>query len=356
MSQDNIYRTLQKRLDLYSVGFPSTESGIEIKILKALFTHEQAAMFLNMSPAVEEAKAIAGRIDQSEQKVEALLEEMAANGLVFRLARKERVKYGAIPFVHGLFEFQVKRLGENLATLVEEYFDAGFKAEMAKNASGFLRTVPVQKSIDTTQNIASFDDAVDILNTKSLIAVTDCICRKQRQTIDRGCDKLMEACFMFGSMAQYYLDHDMGRQVSSGEAIEILTKAQEAGLVTQPATSQNPSGMCNCCGDCCGVLSALNTCPNPADLVFSNYRAFVAKEACTGCEECLSRCQMNAINPDEASCAVIKKHRCIGCGLCVTTCPAGAMTLVQKSKDKRLTPPATSAEQMMAMAKKRGVI
>ncbi len=35
---EEIYRNLQKRLDTYSVGFPATDSGVEIKILKALFS------------------------------------------------------------------------------------------------------------------------------------------------------------------------------------------------------------------------------------------------------------------------------------------------------------------------------
>ena len=97
---------------------------------------------------------------------------------------------------------------------------------------------------------------------------------------------------MFGSMGQYYLDRGMGRKITLEEATAILTKCHEAGLVTQPATSQNPSGMCNCCGDCCGVLRALNKHPKPAEMVFSNHFATVVTDSCTGCETCLDRCQM----------------------------------------------------------------
>jgi H+/Na+-translocating ferredoxin:NAD+ oxidoreductase subunit B len=35
-----IFRKLQKQLDQYSVGYPATESGIEIKILERLFTEK----------------------------------------------------------------------------------------------------------------------------------------------------------------------------------------------------------------------------------------------------------------------------------------------------------------------------
>jgi hypothetical protein len=77
---------------------------------------------------------------------------------------------------------------------------------------------------------------------------------------------------MFGSMGQYYLDRDMGREISLGEAIDILVQCREDNLVTQPATSQNPSGMCNCSSDCCGVLKALNKHPKQAEIVFSNLK------------------------------------------------------------------------------------
>ena len=41
MSQD-LYRTLQKQLDTYSLGFPSTESGVEIELLRELFSEDDA--------------------------------------------------------------------------------------------------------------------------------------------------------------------------------------------------------------------------------------------------------------------------------------------------------------------------
>lgn len=354
MSQD-IYRQLQERLDMYSVGFPATESGIEITILKAMFSEEDAALFLSISPILELPASIAQRINKSVEETAAHLEDMAKRGLLFRLKKGDTPKYGAIPFVHGLFEFQVKRLDKDFAELVRQYFDNDFYHAMAQNAEGFLRTIPIQQSIDVTQNIAAYDDACELLKNQKTIVVTDCICRKLRETVDTGCGKLMEACFMFGSMAQYYLDHQMGRQVSVEEAIAILTAAQDAGLVTQPATAQNPGGMCNCCGDCCGVLKSLNMFPNPADMVFSNYFAEINSDECVGCEACLDRCQMDALTMNDDEKAVVNKDRCIGCGLCVTTCPSDAIQLTLKPENSRRVPPATSNEQMMTMASKRGI-
>jgi len=352
----DIYRKLQKQLDQYSMGFPAAESGIELKILQYLFSEEDAVMFTALTPKLETAQKVASRLDRPVAQVAAQLHDMAESGLLFRLKKDNDPRYGAIPFVHGLFEFQVKDLKPEFAEMTKQYFEEAFDRAMQAGADFFLRTIPVQKSIDVTHNIASYDDALEILRSKPFIVVTDCICRKTADMVDHDCGKPLEVCFMFGSMGQYYLDRDMGRKISLDEAIEIQKNCLDAGLVSQPATSQDPAGMCNCCGDCCGVLRALNKHPKPADMVFSNHLVVVEIDDCTGCEICLDRCQMNAITMNDDEVAVIDEHRCIGCGLCVTTCPTAALELVTKSEAEFRTPPANMTEQMMRMAQKRGLL
>jgi len=348
------YRQLQEKLDLYSMGFPKAESGIDLDILKYLFSVENAQLFLTLSHVLETSEIIAKRIKKPTAEVVKQLEQMVEKGLVFRLKKGES-KYGAIPFVHGLFEFQVDRLKPDLAKMVGVYFEEAFDVAMQKSADNFLRVIPVNKSLEVTNNIASYEDAVEILKGKDKIIVADCICRKRKEILDEGCGKPLEACFMFGSMGEYYLDKNMGRIVSLDEGIEILKKCREAGLVTQPATAQNPSGMCNCCGDCCGVLSAIKKHPNPAKITFSNHIVSVNPEECTACELCLDRCQMEALVLNEDVMEVLE-HRCIGCGLCATTCPTEALSLMEKPEKEQRVPPVSMAEQMMFMAQKRGII
>ena len=50
-----------------------------------------------------------------------------------------------LPFVHGLFEFQVTRIDTELADLVRKYMADSFKNAMASSASHFLRVIPVQQ-------------------------------------------------------------------------------------------------------------------------------------------------------------------------------------------------------------------
>ncbi|MDM8535323.1 4Fe-4S dicluster domain-containing protein [Desulfobacterales bacterium HSG17] len=354
--QKNLYRRLQEQLDQYSVGYPATESGIELELLKFLFSEDDAQLFQALTPMLESPDVVAERLARPMAEVAAQLDDMAERGLLFRLKKETSVRYGAIPFVHGIFEFQVKNLKTDFAKMARQYFEEAFDKAMQASADYFLRTIPVNQSIDITRNVAAYDDAVEILKSKPFIVVTDCICRKAADITTSDCGKPLEACFMFGSMGQYYLDREMGRKISLEEGISILEKCRDAGLVVQPATSQNPTGMCNCCGDCCGVLRALNQHPKPAEMVFSNYWAKVNAEDCTGCETCLERCQMEALKMTEDDIVKVDHNRCIGCGLCIATCPTEALKLVPKDDAEIRTPPATTAEQMLTMAQKRGIL
>ncbi len=58
---DQIYRKVAGVLDTLPNGFPATESGVEIKLLKKVFTPEQAALFCEMRLTFETAEEVAER-------------------------------------------------------------------------------------------------------------------------------------------------------------------------------------------------------------------------------------------------------------------------------------------------------
>lgn len=173
-----IFRKLQQRLDHYSIGFPATKSGIELEILKKLFSLQDATIFLSMTQKLETSEQISQRTGRPPAGVAAQLEDMTERGLLFRIKHGGAVKYGAIPFVHGLMEFQVKDLDRHLAEMVEKYHAEGFSKTYRTVGGMFLRTVPIQKAIDVTHHVAAYDDAVKILSEKEFIVLTDCFCRK----------------------------------------------------------------------------------------------------------------------------------------------------------------------------------
>ena len=146
----------------------------------------------------------------------------------------------------------------------------------------------------------------------------------------------------------------MGRYITQDEALSILEQCDQDGLVPQPFISQDTGGICNCCGDCCGILRSIKFHPRPSERVYTNYYAQADPETCSGCETCIGRCQMEAIRIDDSGVAIVDRDRCIGCGLCVTTCPADAMSLQIKPESERKEPPKTSKEFVMNLASARG--
>ncbi len=347
-----VYERLCRQLDEYSVGFPRTSSGVEMAILKRLFTPKEAELYLMMSLSLESPKEIAQRLNRPLEEISNLLDSMFRKGLVFAKEKGGEKQYGVVPFMVGFYEFQVKDMDRELAELFEQYFEEAF-LKQASAITPPLRTVPVGKALDTTGAIAPYEDLREIVKKKDRIAITRCICRVQKRLVGKGCDKPIEACFSFGSHADYYVQKGMGRYISAEEALSIMDECEKVGLVPQPYNAQDPGGFCNCCGDCCGLLLALKKHPKPAQAVYSNYLAESKEELCIGCGVCVERCQMEAVGLEEDR-AVVNKDRCIGCGLCVTTCPTQAMELIPKPKDRLKEPPPTARDTMIRLAKERG--
>lgn len=348
-----VYKELREQLDQYSCGFPTTESGVELKILQKLFTEEEAKMFLSLSLKVETPEGVAQRLGRDRGPVASMLHQMGEKGIVFRLHKGEAVKYAAAPFVLGIYEFQLGRMDSEMAGLYEQYFEEAFLTSTT-TVDPLMRSIPVNRSLDVSHPVATYEDSRAIVKSKKLIALAKCLCRVQQGLLDKSCDKPVEVCLLFESWGQHYIDMGMARKITVEEALKVLDESEEAGLVTQPANDQNPGGLCNCCGECCAILRGLNKLPRPAEAVISNYFAVVEPELCTGCETCLERCQMGAIALNDGGVAEINLDRCIGCGLCVTTCPDEALHLEIKAQDQRRKPPETGREAMIMMAQKRG--
>lgn len=352
---NDVHDKLRARLDDMGTGFPATRNGVEIRILKKIFTEADADMFLLLSPMLESPESVAERLNLPIKDTAAHLEAMSKRGLLFRQVKGEAARYAAVPFVVGIYEFQLNTVDETLARDVDEYYHAALGKSFAAFGTPVMRTIPINKELVTEWPIAPYEDVMRILDDQKAIAVAPCICRTVAKKVGKGCDKPMEACFLFGSHARFYVDNGMGRYVTKEEAKAIARKNEAAALVMQPFNAQYTGGMCSCCGDCCGILGSLKKQESPAAAVKSNYYAEVDGDGCTGCEACLNRCQMEAIDIVEEK-AVITLNRCIGCGLCVSTCPTSAMRLVKKSEDRQYIPPETGMETYIRIAQERGKI
>jgi len=353
MMAKDVFRKIQEQLDQYSIGFPATKSGVEIEILKELFSENDASLFSKMTGELETPQSVARRLDLPVEEITKDLERMAKKGLMYRIRDAESVKYSAIPFIHGLLEFQALWMPKKLVSLTGKFIREKLKDNMA--AGSGMRVLPVQESVEFKHEVASYDDACEILKKEELIAVTDCSCRLQRKLFDRACDAPIEACIMVGPMAQYYIENKMGRQIFLDEALKIIDESHAAGLVTQTQSVTRPFMICNCCACCCGFLGAVRRTDIPAQLVVSNHMAIIDQEKCTGCETCITRCLVQAISINAEDAAQINYDRCIGCGLCVSACQEDALSLISKEREEHHVPNENLQEQMALAAKRRGM-
>jgi H+/Na+-translocating ferredoxin:NAD+ oxidoreductase subunit B len=350
----DVYERLAKHLDNLPASYPATDSGVELRILKRLFTPEEAeaAMALTMFP--ESANSIAKKLGKNESDIEKLFYSMSKKGLIGRLG-KEQNKYMAANFIVGIWEYHVNNLDEKLIRDVNEYIPQIWEKRWAKQKTQQLRVIPVSKSISAEMNVMPYEKAESIIKKQSKMVVAPCICRKEQKMVGHGCDKPLETCLMLGAGAFFYEQNGIGRSVSQEEALGILNKAMEAGLVLQPSNSQKPMVICMCCGCCCLVLKNLNRLDEPAKVACTNYYVTVSEDDCTGCGNCEDICQMGAITVEDES-AVVSLARCIGCGLCVTRCEFNAITLMEKEESEKYAIPANTVEEYMNMAQERGLI
>jgi ferredoxin len=347
----DVYIRLRDHLDSLPAGFPATETGVELRILKRLFSPDEAELASHVSMKLEPAAAIASRAGLSEEDADARLKKLSRKGLIFSIEAPDRPpRYMAAQFVVGIWEYHVNELDPEFVQDMDEYLPY-----LSREAFGHvpqLRTIPVGKSISAGLEVLAYEKAEEIVRQQSKFLVAPCICRREHHIKGAGCDKLMEACLVFGWGAEYYARNGLGRFISLEETLEIIKKAEAEGLVLQPSNTQDIVNICCCCGDCCQMLLHLKHHPTPALAVSSPFVAQDDADLCVGCEACIDRCQMQALVMKDGR-AVLNPDRCIGCGLCVSTCPSGALTLVRKPAELQPAVPKSQRDALLLRAQAR---
>ncbi|OGD59161.1 hypothetical protein A3K78_03000 [Candidatus Bathyarchaeota archaeon RBG_13_52_12] len=346
-----VYQRLAEHLDRLPDGFAPSEDGAEIRLLKRLFTPEEAELAVHLTLDREEVGAIAARASLPEEEAKERLEEMAGKGLIFSAETEGgKVLYQAAPFVIGIYEFQVNRLSDGFLQDLNDYWSTVKERKEPKTINQ-LRTIPINESIDSRLEVLPYENVYALVEAHDRFAVAPCICRSRAKKLGKGCDAPIDTCLVFGDFADYYVRTGKGRHISKEEAKELLVKADEANLVLNPTNSMLVSAICCCCGCCCGILKSLKYASKPSEAVASSFIVEYDEPKCVGCLKCVERCQMEAVTADVGG-VRLDKDRCIGCGLCVSTCPTGALNLVRKP-DRGEKLPETFFDTWRAIAKQR---
>ncbi len=348
----NIYEQLRDRLEGMATGYPATESGVEIKILKQLFSEDDAGLFLKLETTPRTAVEIASRLGTDAVGTAARLESMARRGLIFRLKENEAIRYLPVPFIVGIYEYQLNALNKPLVKDISRYYITGLGATFHGQKTPHLRSIPINAEIVADRPVFPYDDAAAIIRSKSRISLAECFCRKAVNLAGKTCVHPLETCMQFDAFADYYVDNQMARTISTEVALDVLKRSEKEGLVIHILNSQTVESMCCCCSCCCGMLISLKLFPAPSRAVKSNYLCGFDESICNHCGICVGRCTVGAFQMKGEK-VVFHANRCIGCGLCVTTCPVEALKLARKPETGLYTPPLTVYDTYALMSREK---
>jgi electron transport complex protein RnfB len=350
------YRKLAERLDATPNGFPSTESGVELKLLAKMFTPEEATLASVMRLTKEPAATIAPRAGKSPEDAYRTLKAMARKGLIIAGKGKGELGFRLMPFVVGFYEEQLPRLDRELATLFEQYYqETHGGGTLIQAAPPGHRVIPVEQSIPFEPEIYSYERASELLEGAKAWGVRDCICRVQQRLVGKGCDHPIEVCLVFAPIEGAFDRSEVTRAITKDEALNILRETEEAGLVHSTANFRDGHFyICNCCSCCCGFLRTVVEFGVPTAIAHSDFRVVVDEEECVGCEECVEWCQFRALSVPEDVC-VVDHTRCVGCGQCTTVCPPEALSLERRPESEILPLPLDQREWMAQRAEERGI-
>jgi len=323
------YEKFQELIDNHPSGAP--KSKLFLEILRILFTEEEIRIALAMSFRNKRVDDIAKAASLSVEDASRLLEAMADKTVIYCKEKDGMKTYALVPTIPGLFEFPFMNGGgtpekERLARLWEGYHPEAMGA-FSGNPTPLMRVIPVEKSIEGITTIHPYEEVTQFVERADYIAIANCACR-----VSVGkCDKPKDVCMIFGPFGEFLVQRKHARHVSKAEAMEVLNRAEEAGLVHTSNNSTDKAGsICNCCPCCCTVLRGRTQLNHPHAFSPSRYEALVNVDECSGCGVCFEeRCPMKAIEVINGV-AVVYTEKCIGCGLCVSGCPVQAITLIQR--------------------------
>ena len=357
-------------------GTPIPVNDTLIKILKYFIMEDEldfiTAFNDKKSQTMEQLKQSSGL---SEEEINNKVKNLSHRGVIFNQPNsKGLMVFRLLPLVNvGTFEYtfmgkieknernrEISLLFDKLFAELEQMVQTNYDALIPHllTLPPVDRTVPIfdnkpkkeKIKIVIDQEISAAADKIvptkkveELIQKFDEIAVGHCFCRHHKDMSGTPCKQTNERenCFTFGKSARFTSEQGFSRMISKDEALVILKKAEDAGLVHKAYhpnfdTSKDETSICNCCRCCCanGVDNMIIPIANA-----TNFLSVVNTDLCIGCGNCVKHCHTYAAYLTDDKKAGRKAELCIGCGVCAHLCPQNAISMIEgKERIVRIKP------------------
>ena len=225
-------------------GRPITEEDPLYIALDCLMSDEQIDLINFMDRRVpittEELSKKSGRnLEETEQ----LLEEVRMIGVVediYSRGLKEWVLLVVIPGMAENVVLNKKQFAEHKTEITNMFRSVSMMPPQLVpmipigGAGLAMHVIPIEKAIPADTKTVSHEQISYWLKKYDYISVQDCQCRTVMKAAGEWCGHtIKDRCFYVGDAARYIVSTGRGRRVDYDEAMQIMTEAEEEGLMHQ---------------------------------------------------------------------------------------------------------------------------
>jgi len=368
----DIYGALGDKIDGLHVRTPQTE--IFYAMLRELYSPDEAELIAKMPFSLSTLERIAKVTGRERTALEPMLTALCEKGLVVDLILDGTYRYMPAPFVIGIFEFTMMRMGSSdqkigtISRLFTEYLAGGefYAANFgADQQVSIARALPHLDDLGDHVEILDYERIDRVIDEAESFSVSNCSCRHKKHHVGgEVCKVPLETCTSFGTAADYLVRHGMGRRISKAEMTDIVQRSKELKLVFSVDNVRNhPGFLCHCCGCCCAIFEGINKHGYANAIVSSTLMPRVDLDECNGCQKCARACHIGAISmrpePKKAGgkrkfLPVIDESACIGCGVCGLVCDPDAIEM--RKRERNVIHPETTFERVILQCLERGTL